>query len=150
MQVGQTRSRETTRPAAPGTIVLSLIVLLSVNKQCSRFNNIHLGTDTMAFSLLYWSNYCLQFTKLQRKSEQAVMSDRVLKFSYDSECKVVQACVQASMKDCSYKVMVSTTSLSYSVQLQISYTSHWPCSMCNCHTCNFFFHSRYFSMSTTV
>ena len=63
----------------------------------------------MAFSLMYWSNYCGQCTKIQRKSEQAVVGDRVLRFLFDNECKVVNAHVQASMKDKSYKVQVSTT-----------------------------------------
>ena len=43
-------------------------------------------------------------TKLTRKSERAVDSDRVLKFVSDKELHVISAVVQASMRDTSYKV----------------------------------------------
>ena len=61
----------------------------------------------MAFSLLYWVNYTQDMVKLQRKSEKAVLSDRVLTFKYDAECLVLNSKVQASMKDTSYNVQVS-------------------------------------------
>ena len=80
--------------------LIHCIIAHSVNKQCCRFTNTHLGTYTMEFSLLYWSSYCLQFNKLQKKSGQAVLGDRVGKITYDSECKVLQAslaCVLASI-----------------------------------------------------
>ena len=48
-----------------------------------------------------------------RKSENAVESDHVLKFIFDSEFKHVQAVVQASMRDTSYKVEVKLKPLSF-------------------------------------
>ena len=44
---------------------------------------------------------------MQRKSEDAVESNHVLKFQYDVECKVCTGVVQASQRDKSYKVEVS-------------------------------------------
>lgn len=44
-------------------------------------------------------------TKLTIKSEAAVERGRVLRFVMD-ELRVITACVQASMKDTSYKVQV--------------------------------------------
>ena len=70
-------------------------------------DNHFFSVSVMAFSLLYWANYTEDRTKLRRKSEQDVLNDRVLSFSYDVELKVVNAHVQASMKDKSYKIMVS-------------------------------------------
>ncbi len=62
----------------------------------------------MALSIQFWANYTAENTKLQRKSEQAVGAEHVLKFFYDPESKIVNSCVQASMRDRSYDVMVST------------------------------------------
>ena len=65
----------------------------------------------MAFSILYWLNYVSGTRKLHRKSEMAVNSDHVLKFLYDPETKFAQGVVQASMRDRSYKVWVSSLNL---------------------------------------
>ena len=72
------------------------------------FENSQFGQQygTMAFSLMYWVNYTLERVKLRRKSEQAVLNDRVLSFTFDSECLVVNAQVQASMNYASYKIQV--------------------------------------------
>ncbi|XP_052680929.1 uncharacterized protein LOC128161649 [Crassostrea angulata] len=59
----------------------------------------------MALSVLYWVNYVEGHTKLTRKSEAAVESGRVLRFVVD-ELRVITACVQASMRDTSYKVQI--------------------------------------------
>ena len=64
-------------------------------------------TCVMAFSIQFWVNYTHERVKLQRKSEQAVANDRVLSFHFDTDCRVVNANVQASMKDKTYKVQVS-------------------------------------------
>ena len=53
----------------------------------------------MAFLIQYWTNYTAGHNKLQRKSELAVSSNRILAFDYDPECMVVSGHVQASMKD---------------------------------------------------
>ncbi|WAR25044.1 hypothetical protein MAR_010748 [Mya arenaria] len=55
----------------------------------------------MPVSILYWSRYVECHVKLTRKSEAAVESGRVLRFSID-ELRVIQANVQASMRDTSY------------------------------------------------
>ncbi|WAR21973.1 LOW QUALITY PROTEIN: hypothetical protein MAR_015947, partial [Mya arenaria] len=60
----------------------------------------------MALSILYWSRYVDGHVKLTRKSEAAVESGRVLRFSID-ELRVIQANVQASMRDTSYSVQVN-------------------------------------------
>ena len=60
----------------------------------------------MALSLQYWANYTQGKVKLQRKSENAVASDHVLKFVFDPDYGRVQASVQASMRDKSYSVEV--------------------------------------------
>ena len=60
----------------------------------------------MALSIIYWARYVENHTKLTRKSERAVDSDRVLKFVLDKELHVISAVVQASMRDTSYKVQV--------------------------------------------
>ncbi|WAQ97794.1 LOW QUALITY PROTEIN: hypothetical protein MAR_022167 [Mya arenaria] len=66
----------------------------------------------MALSILYWSRYVDRHVKLTRKSEAAVESGRVLRFSID-ELRVIQANVQATMRDTSYslskKAMVQST-----------------------------------------
>lgn len=61
----------------------------------------------MSISIQYWANYTSGKVKLQRKSENSVASDHVLKLTYDAECKHMSATVQASMRDTSYKVEVS-------------------------------------------
>ena len=61
----------------------------------------------MALSISIWASYVEGQTKLTRKSEAAVESDRVLRFIYDREMHVVTATVQASMKDTSYNVQVN-------------------------------------------
>lgn len=60
---------------------------------------------TMALSIVYWAKFVEGHTKLTRKSEAAVESGRVLRFVID-ELRVITACVQASMKDTSYKVQI--------------------------------------------
>ena len=62
----------------------------------------------MAFSLMYWKEYTHDSTKLSRRSENAVDSNRVLRFVYDAELQYIQANVQASMRDTSYKVRVGS------------------------------------------
>ncbi|XP_061174798.1 uncharacterized protein LOC133183939 [Saccostrea echinata] len=59
----------------------------------------------MALSILYWANYVEGLTKIKRKSEAAVESQRVLRFTFD-ELRVITANVQASMRDTSYKVQI--------------------------------------------
>jgi hypothetical protein len=61
----------------------------------------------MALSVCFWANYTRHKPKLSRKSENAVSSDRVLKIVFDEESCTVNAVVQASMRDTSYKVQVS-------------------------------------------
>jgi hypothetical protein len=62
----------------------------------------------MALSIVYWARYCDGQTKLTRKSEASVESGRVLRFVID-EMRVISASVQASMKDTSYKVQVTSS-----------------------------------------
>ena len=62
----------------------------------------------MAFSILYWSNYTAGTSKLMRKSEVAVQSVHVLKFVFDKEAQFIRGIVQASMRDRSYNVTVSS------------------------------------------
>lgn len=52
------------------------------------------------------------FVKISRKSEAMVEANRVLTFTFDVEMMVVQATVQASMRDRSYKVRVCTERVS--------------------------------------
>uniref|UniRef100_K1S0V7 Uncharacterized protein n=1 Tax=Magallana gigas TaxID=29159 RepID=K1S0V7_MAGGI len=61
----------------------------------------------MALSIAYWATYVNGQNKLTKKSEAAVESDRVLKFVFDREYRVINSSVQASMRDTSYKVQVS-------------------------------------------
>lgn len=61
----------------------------------------------MAISLRYWASYTEGHPKLQRRSENAVSSNHVLKFLFDEENRVVTGAVQASMRNVAYKVMVS-------------------------------------------
>ena len=42
----------------------------------------------MAFSICYWVNYTKGKTKLSRKSENAVVDDRVLKLLYDADLRM--------------------------------------------------------------
>ncbi|XP_061192288.1 uncharacterized protein LOC133200518 [Saccostrea echinata] len=60
----------------------------------------------MAISIQYWANYTAEEPKLMRKSENAVISNHVLKFLFDQETKMIHAVVQASMRNTSYKVTV--------------------------------------------
>lgn len=62
----------------------------------------------MALSISYWVTHVDGHRKLTRKSEAAVESDRVLKFVFNKECRVIHTLVQASMRDTSYKVQVSS------------------------------------------
>ena len=65
----------------------------------------------MAFSIQLWAEYVKDSPKLSKKSEAAVAANRVLFFkpsNGDSEKTVAH--VQASMKDRSYKIEVSTQS----------------------------------------
>jgi len=43
----------------------------------------------MAFSICYWANYTQGKTKLSWKSENAVVDDRVLKFLYDADLRML-------------------------------------------------------------
>lgn len=61
----------------------------------------------MAISLRYWSSYTEGRVKLQRRSENSVNSDHVLKFVYDQENQFITGVVQASMRNVAYKVTVS-------------------------------------------
>ena len=61
----------------------------------------------MAISLRYWASYTEGRAKLQRRSENSVSSNHVLRFLYDEENRVITGTVQASMKNVAYKVMVS-------------------------------------------
>lgn len=60
----------------------------------------------MALSIAYWATYVNGQNKLTKKSEAAVESDRVLKFVFDREYRVINSSVQASMRDTSYKVQI--------------------------------------------
>ena len=60
----------------------------------------------MAISLQFWVIYVANNVKLQRKSENAVSCNNILQFLYDSESKTVNAIVQTSMCDRSYKIQV--------------------------------------------
>lgn len=66
------------------------------------------SNKAMAFSILYWSNYTAGTSKLMRKSEVAVQSEHVLKFVFDKEAQFIRGIVQASMRDRSYQVTVSS------------------------------------------
>ncbi len=61
----------------------------------------------MAISIQFWANYTSANQKLQRKSENSVSSEHVLKFLYDVDSRTIKAVVQASMRDRSYKVEVN-------------------------------------------
>ena len=63
----------------------------------------------MAVSIMYWLNYTTNKVKLQRRSENAVASGHILRFVLDPDVNVINATVQASLRDTSYKVQVSTT-----------------------------------------
>ena len=52
----------------------------------------------MAFSICYWANYTQGKTKLSRKSENAVVDDRVLKFLCDANLSNVESSVQCHWK----------------------------------------------------
>ncbi|XP_062603121.1 uncharacterized protein LOC134264875 isoform X2 [Saccostrea cucullata] len=58
----------------------------------------------MAISIQYWANYTAEKPKLMRKSENAVISNHVLKFLFDQETKTIHSVIQASMRNTSYKV----------------------------------------------
>jgi len=47
----------------------------------------------MTFSICYWANYTQGKMKLSRKSENAVVDDRVLKFLYNADlsCWILSA-----------------------------------------------------------
>jgi len=67
----------------------------------------------MAFSVLFWTSFVKDSTKLQRKSEFAVKEGRVLSFAFDSDTRCVRSQVQASMRDRSYRVSVSVLARTY-------------------------------------
>jgi len=52
----------------------------------------------MAFSICYSANYTQGKTKLSRKSENAVMDDRVLNFLYDADLHNVESSVRCHRK----------------------------------------------------
>ncbi|XP_055998890.1 uncharacterized protein LOC130047587 [Ostrea edulis] len=60
----------------------------------------------MAISLRYWASYTEGRAKLQRRSENSVNSNHVLRFFYDEENRVITGTVQASMRNLAYKVMI--------------------------------------------
>lgn len=62
----------------------------------------------MALSISAWSKYTQGCPKLHKKGELSVESGRVLIFVYDGEHMHVTAVVQASMRDKSYSLDVST------------------------------------------
>ena len=67
----------------------------------------------MAFSIQLWAEYVKDSPKLSKKSEAAVAANRVLFFkpsspNGDTDSEKTVAHVQASMKDRSYKIEVST------------------------------------------
>jgi len=63
---------------------------------------------TLAISICYWLNYTKGQIKLSSKSENAMDSDRVLKFVYDMEWEHTEAAVQCSMRHVSYQVTIRT------------------------------------------
>ncbi len=78
----------------------------------------------MALSIQYWTNYTSNNTKLQRKSENAVASNHILSFNIDFDVSVLNATVQASMRDRSYKLMVSCKSIETQI---IDYNRRYNC-----------------------
>jgi len=52
----------------------------------------------MAFSVCYWVNYTQGKTKLFRKSVNAVVDDRVLKFLNDADLRHVESSVRCHRK----------------------------------------------------
>ena len=52
----------------------------------------------MAFSICCWANYTQGKTKLSRKSENAVVDDRVLKFMYDADLRHVESLLRCHRK----------------------------------------------------
>ncbi|XP_061169341.1 uncharacterized protein LOC133178631 [Saccostrea echinata] len=87
----------------------------------------------MALSIMYWARYVESHTKLTRKSEKAVDSDRVLKFVLDKEFRVITAVVQASMRDTSYKVQIFLENEENSTGTIKSSTCECPMGQFRCH-----------------
>lgn len=87
----------------------------------------------MALSIIYWARYVNGHTKLTRKSEKAVDSDRVLKFVLDKEYHVISAVVQASMRDTSYKVQIFLENEDDDAGTIISSTCECPMGQFRCH-----------------
>ncbi|XP_065938743.1 uncharacterized protein [Magallana gigas] len=87
----------------------------------------------MAISIIYWARYVDGHTKLTRKSEKAVDSDRVLKFVLDKEYHVISAVVQASMRDTSYKVQIFLENEDDDAGTIISSTCECPMGQFRCH-----------------
>ncbi|XP_065922660.1 uncharacterized protein [Magallana gigas] len=87
----------------------------------------------MALSIIYWARYVDGHTKLTRKSEKAVDSDRVLKFVLDKEYHVISAVVQASMRDTSYKVQIFLENEDDDAGTIISSTCECPMGQFRCH-----------------
>lgn len=89
----------------------------------------------MALSKAYWAMHVDGHRKLTRKSEAAVESDRVLAFVFDKDCRVIHTLVQASMRDTSYKVQVS------SLHMYTSRSCHFVVQMfgqfSKCYQCNY-------------
>jgi len=52
----------------------------------------------MALSICYWANYTQGKTKLSRKSANAVVDDRVLKFLYHANLRHVESTVRCHRK----------------------------------------------------
>jgi hypothetical protein len=58
----------------------------------------------MALSLQYWRTYVDGSTKMSRKSEAMVEANRTLTSAHDIEMMVVEANVQAPMRDKNYRM----------------------------------------------
>jgi hypothetical protein len=79
----------------------------------------------MAISICYWADYTQGKTKLRRKSENAVACDRVMKFLFDAETDHIEAVVQASVRDTSYRVQVVFSGYISMTRVWWSFASLW-------------------------
>lgn len=61
----------------------------------------------MAISRRYWASLTEGRVKLQRRSENSMNSDHVLKIVYDQENQFITGVVKANMRNMAYKVTVS-------------------------------------------
>jgi hypothetical protein len=74
-----------------------------------------------ALSVQYTRTYVDGSTKISRKSESMVEGNRVIAFAYD-EMIVVEASVQASMRDRSYNIRVSSLGICLEIAIAVC---HW-------------------------